>query len=542
MLLDLKLDIAVNNVLVPDFHSLKFVHKNIGIKDGLIRCLSDRPLKGKRVIDGENGYLTPGLIDCHCHIESSCLVPSLFGELVSKQGTLHVVADAHEIANVKGPEGLKFFIDEGGNSRCNIRFAVPSCVPATDFATNGGRIDAGDVEQFLKLDEVVSLGELMNTAAVINNDERFVRMIDAAKKAGKRINGHAPLLTDTELKKYIKAGVEDDHESETYEELKQKIRLGMKVFIREGSAEHTDDDAYRIIEEHPDDVMFCSDDKSASDIIRYGHINYNLKKAVELGIRPILALKAATYNGLVYYNMQKFAEVKEGSAGYLVLFDKQFNVKSVFLENSDERSKVHFTVPETFLSSINIDCIKDIPSIPKHLKQFCIGVNNGSLITDKIMLKGDRGEFDLAGDLLKLVIFERYGNGNRAAARIKGFGLKRGAIASSFAHDCHNIIAVGTSDEMIKKAVNKIIEEKGGLAAVDKDKILFMPLKIAGIVTDMAPEKVSRSLKALKDMAKSLGSGLSDPFAALSFMALEVIGHVKLTDKGLFDVDKFSYI
>ncbi len=542
MPLDAKLDIAINNVLVPDFHSLRFFHKNVGIKDGFIKCLSNRSLKGKKTIDGENGYLAPGLIDCHCHIESSCLIPSLYGKLVSKQGTLHVVADAHEIANVKGPEGLKFFIDESGNSRCNIRFAVPSCVPATDFATNGGRIDADDVEQFLKLDEVVSLGELMNTAAVINNNERFSRMIDAAKKAGKRINGHAPLLTDMELKKYIKAGVEDDHESETYEELKQKIEHGMKVFIREGSAEHTDDDAYRIIEEYPDDVMFCSDDKSTSDIIRYGHINYNLKKAVNFGIRPILALKAAAYNGLIYYNMQKFAEVKEGSAGYLVLFDKDFNVRSIFLENYDERPKRHSAVPETFLNSIDINFVKDIPSIPKRSKQLCIGVNDGSLITDKIMLKGDHKEFDLADDLLKLVVFERYGNGNRAAARIKGFGLKRGAIASSVAHDCHNIIAVGTSDEMIKKAVNKIIEEKGGLAVVDKDKILFMPLRIAGIVTDTAPEKVSRSLKALKDMTKYLGSGLSDPFATLSFMALEVIGHIKLTDKGLFDVDKFSYI
>jgi len=535
-------DIAINNVLIPDFHSLKFIPKNIGIKDGLIKALSNRKLKGEKTVDGKNGYLSPGLIDCHCHIESSFLIPSVFGDLVAKRGTLHVVADSHEIANIRGIEGVKFFINEAKNSRCNIRFAVPSCVPATDFATSGGRIDAKDAEELLKLDEVVSLGELMNTVAVINNDEKFVRMIDAAKKSGKRINGHAPHLTVQDLERYVKAGVEDDHESETYKELKQKIELGMKVFIREGSAEHTDSNAYRIIEEYPDEVMFCSDDKSVSDIISYGHLDYNLKKAVRLGIDPIVALKAATYNGLTYYKMNEFAEVKEGNAAYLVLFDKNFDVKAVFTETPVKKSKTKFNIPKIFLENINIKSIEKVPSIPGKIRNLCIGVNDGTLITDKIVLKDAPGEFDIENDILKLAVFQRYGGKNSAAARIKGFGLKRGAIASSVAHDCHNIMAVGVSDEMIKKAVNKVISGNGGLAAVDVSNEIFMPLPVAGIATDMPAEQVSEKLKLLKNQAKKMGSDLSDPFATLSFMALEVIGHIKLTDRGLFDVDRFAYI
>ncbi len=535
------MNIAVNNVYIPDFENMRFVKKNVGIDNGYIAEVSDNTIEADQTIDGQKGYLTPGFIDCHCHIESSHLLPSCFGNEIVKHGTLHAVCDCHEIANVKGRKGLEFFIKEAKNSYCNLKFSVPSCVPATDFATSGGSIDTEDVEYFLNLDEVVALGELMNVPGIINREKKFMDMIKAAKKHKKRINGHAPNLSGEMLSKYISAGVEDDHESETYKELKEKINKGLYVFIREGSAEKTDDNAYKIIEEYPDRVMFCSDDKTAGDIIGYGHMDYNFKKALSLGIKPILALKAAAYNGLKYYGLDEFSEIKEGFKAHLILFDNEFNIKNIIINGETAAYKhTNANVPQEFLNSINTVYIDSVPPITN--KEFCIGVKSGSLITEKINVDKDLPEYYLEKDLLKMCVFERYGHNNKSACRISGFGFKKGAIASSLSHDCHNIIAVGTSDNAIKTVVNEIIKRQGGIALFDGSNIHFLELRVGGIVSMKNAEEVSKQVEHLKKQSIKMGSKIEDAFAALSFMALEVIPHIKLTDRGLFDVDKFSYI
>ncbi len=535
------MDIAFNDVLIPDFVAGEFRKKSVGIENGLIVQIEDEPIQAKRVIKGDGMYLTPGLIDCHCHIESSHLLPVNFGNAIMKYGTLHAVCDCHEIANVRGREGLEFFMENAKYTPCNLLFAIPSCVPATEFATSGGRIDVEDVEILIKRNDVVSLGELMNVPAVISKDERFMRMIEIAKSYKKRINGHAPHLTAEELKRYVEAGVEDDHESETYDELKEKIEAGLHVFLREGSAEHTDIEAYRITEEYPDKVMFCSDDKTAGDILRKGHINFNLKKAIEAGIDPILALKAASYNGLEYYGLSQFSSVEVGKRAYLVLFDKDFNVRATVVDGKllqDDEHKIE--PPQSFLHTIEMEPVEKPPRIA--VKQLAIGAKNGSLITEKIEVAPSVEEFDLERDMLKLCVFERYGHGNSSACRITGFGLKRGAIASSLAHDCHNIVAVGTSDEAITKAANEIVKNQGGLALFDGEEVCFVPLQVGGIVSTKGAEDVAREMDMLKRKAKALGTQMDDPFATLSFMALEVIPKLKLTDKGLFDVERFCYV
>ena len=539
------MDIVLKNVRIPDFRKLRFESVNVGLSGNLISRVSSDSIKGKKVIDCKNAILSPGLIDCHCHIESSYLIPSLFGDAVSKFGTLFVVADCHEISNVAGKKGLKFFFSNSVFSGCNIYFAVPSCVPASDFATSGGRLDEEDIKELLEDEKVVALGELMNIPAVLNREEKILRIIKKAKMLGKRVNGHAPGLTGENLKAYFSVGIEDDHESETYHELLEKISVGARVFIREGSAEHTEQKAYKIIQEYGNQVMFCTDDKTINHILETGHINYHLRKAVKSGINPVLALKCGSYNGLNYYGLSKYAEVKEGNYAHLVLFnnEKDFNPEFVIVNGEiKDTAFVSGNIPDFLLNSFKVDLIEQLPEIEEKIKHIAIKVNNGSLITDAVEVSKDLPEYNPENDLLKIVVIERYGKGNRFAARIKGFGIKNGALASSLAHDCHNVLAVGSSDSYIKKVVNKVIENHGGLAVYDGEEVYFVPLPVGGIVSNENPVKLAKEIENLKIKAKKVSPALSDPLATLSFMALEVIPHLKITDRGLFDVDKFEYV
>ena len=539
------MDIAINNVFIPDFRKRRFLKTSVGIKNGVISQISEDNIHAEIMIDGTDKYLTPGLIDCHCHIESSYLLPSLFGNVIANCGTLHCVADCHEIANVAGRKGLQFFMENAMTSLINIKFSVPSCVPATSFATSGGSIGLDDIQYFLECEEVVALGELMNIPAVISQDKKTMKMISLAKKKKKRVNGHAPDLSGEDLKRYITTGVDDDHESETYQELKEKLDAGLNVFLREGSAEKTEKEAYKIIEEYPDNVMFCTDDKSINDIFESGHINFHLRKAVKAGVSPILALKAASYNGLNYYGLNEYSEVKTGNKASLVLFNdlKSFNIEKIILDGRFYKYKYHKPFISDFLKhSLNIKTISQIPDIPDNIKGICIYVKDGSLITEKIRANKDTPEYYTKEDILKLVVFERYGHGYSSAARIKGFGLKRGAIASSLSHDCHNIIAVGVDDTQIKRAINAIIDCDGGIAVVDGSEIYAIPLHVGGIVSDENPLIFAKRLEEAREKTRDLGCEFNDPMGTLSFMALEVIPHLKLTDRGLFDVDSFAYI
>jgi len=417
-------------------------------------------------------------------------------------------------------------------------------VPATPFATSGAELGIHEISSLLEREEVVSLGEMMNNPGVIQGEEKFAASIARAKALGKVINGHAPGLNGDDLLKYVAAGVMDDHESESYQDIKTKLGAGLKIFLREGSAEHTDNEAYELIKEYPDDIMFCTDDKSLNHIMRDGHIIYNVNKALQLGIPPVNVLKAASRNGLKYYGLNKYAGISPGMCASFIIADisnNSFKIKDIYV---DGKNISHFThengktpVPDKLRNSMNIAIQSEIPQIQN--EQACIRIKDGSLITEHLV---DSSEiYDLNNDILKLCVFERYGHGNRAASKIKGFNLKKGAFASSIAHDCHNIIAVGTSDESILKVVNALIDNGGGLAAFDGESLLTLPLEIGGLVTSNAPDIVVQDLEHINKLIAEMDCTLTDPLGTLSFMALEVIPHLKLTDKGLFDVDKFRY-
>ncbi len=539
------MDLVFKDVRIPDFGSNRFHEVNVGVRDGVVARITRGAMDGRKVISCHGAILSPGLVDCHCHIESSYLLPSLFGRLVASKGTLYAVADCHEIANVAGRRGLEFFMEDGGNGPCELFFAVPSCVPASPFGTSGGIIDAATIKELLRHQRVLALGELMNIPAVLDKESDTVAVIEEAKRLGKRVNGHAPGLTGQALEDYFAAGIEDDHESEDLGDLGMKLDAGaVMVFLREGSAEHSRDDAYGAIERWPGRIGFCTDDKSVNDILDTGHIDHHLRRAVELGVDPVLALKAASHDPLQYYGLGRYAAVAEGAPANLVLFadEQRFEAAMVVKDGVllEEWPAATAGYPGFLADSFAVDPIEQVPSIPEGQRHLCIGAVDKSLLTRRVEVPPDLPDYVPSRDLAKLVVVERYGHGRSSACRITGFGMTRGALASSLAHDCHNVICAGTSDEAVKIAVDRVIEAKGGLVVFDGSKTWSVPLPVGGIVSNMEPAPLAEALASLKERARTIAPGLSDPLSTLTFMALEVIPHLKLTDQGLFDVDNFA--
>ncbi|MBW1925334.1 MAG: adenine deaminase [Deltaproteobacteria bacterium] len=541
------MDLAIHHVTVPDFRGNRLVSCHVGIDSGRIVDVSQTPPRAENVVEGKGGLLTPGLMDAHVHVESSFLTPARFGEVVARHGTLYAVADCHEIANVAGIEGLQWFMEDAGNSPAMIRFAVPSCVPASPFGTSGGTLGVSEVARLLADSRVVSLGELMNVPGVLNRDEALMAMIRVAKARGKRVNGHAPGLSGDALRSYFDAGAEDDHETSHYDELKERLALGVHVFLREGSGEHTQPDAYRVIDEHPDRVLFCTDDKTLHDVESRGHLTEHLRKAASLGVDTLNLLRAACYNGPAYYGIPDAGQVVPGYRADLVLFRdaRDFEVGRVIVAGRvlEPAALVPPKEPPGFLlDSLRLELPPKIPAIPGELLGVAIGAKDGSLLTEKVSVDPSLPEVSADEDLLKLVVLERYGHGNRAACRIRGFGLKRGAIASSLAHDCHNIVAVGADDASLALAVEAVAACGGGLSVVDGGDLFTVPLPVGGIVSDAAPDELLSTLGELARRTRLLGTSLTNAHATLSFMALEVIPHLKLTDRGLFDVGAFRFV
>lgn len=498
-----------------------------------------------------DSIIMPGFIDSHVHIESSLLVPTEFARLVVSHGTVASVSDPHEIANVLGVDGVRYMVETGKKSPFKFYFGAPSCVPATTFETAGAVVNSDDIEQLLSSDDIKYLGEMMNYPGVIYDDNEVVKKLESARRHNKPIDGHAPLLSGNELKKYCAAGITTDHECSSLEEAREKICLGMKIQIREGSAAKNFNTLIEIIKEHPDNVMFCTDDAHPHELIN-GHINILVKKAIDLGYNILDVIKAATLIPKQHYNLEVGMLQKNDPADFIIVDNfNDFNILKTYIDGElvAENGK-------SLLTSVPVEVVNNFVAEKVAAHDFrvedkgkdinIIGVINGEIITEKLVGRtksiNNNLVSDVENDILKIAVVNRYENKKPAVGFIKNFGLKRGALASSVAHDSHNIVVIGCDDESMAVATNMIIENKGGFAVCDNDIRTCLPLPVAGIMTNDDAFKVAENYLKIKDSAKNLGSPLNDPFMTMGFMALLVIPKLKLSDKGLFDCEKFELI
>ncbi len=508
--------------------------------------------KVDKTIDAKGGYVIPGFIDAHVHIESSLLTPTEFSRVVSMHGTTTVIADSHEVCNVVGIKGLNLFIKETEKMPVEVFFVIPSCVPASHLGTAGAKVGVKDIKKALRHERVIGLGEVMNFPGVMGRHEEVVSKIRACK--GMVISGHAPSLRGEEMKDYFDAGIMDDHESPTYEEMAEKADYGVVIFLREGSAEASTKEQYKIIESHPHMVCFCSDDKCVSDLERQGSILFNVNKAISLGYDPVRVIKCATYNAARHYRIDNVVgnvEPKLDADLFITKSLKRIRPETVIINGKTVYSKgkgvgklPRFGYPGYVTKTVKHRPItaEDI-KLPEAHKGNVIVAEEGSLHTGwrKVRTKSD---YEPKRDIFKIVVIERYRkDGNISVGQIKGCGLKRGAIGTSVAHDCHNIIVAGASDEAIVKVANHLIAIGGGFATcAGNGKVSSLRLPIAGIMSQESYDVVSRRLEGIRKAAKRTGCRLRHPFAMLSFMALEVIPELKITDKGLVDVKNFRLV
>lgn len=496
-------------------------------------------------------YIMPGFIDAHIHIESSMLVPSEFAKIAVLHGTVATISDPHEIANVLGTAGVYYMIENGKKVPLKFHFGAPSCVPATTFETAGAVIDSEGIKELMASPDIYYLAEMMNYPGVLFDDEEVLKKIEWAKYFNKPVDGHAPGLRGEAVKKYISAGISTDHECFTYEEAEEKLSLGMKVLIREGSAAKNFEALIDLLPENHENMMFCSDDKHPDDLI-VGHINLLCARAVAKGIDVFKVLQAACINPVNHYKMNVGLLQENEAADFILVEDLvNFKVKQTYIngelvaENGESFVKhFPFETPNNF--NITSKEISDFEVLGSGSKIRVIEALEGQLITNEIHHKSliidGKIVSDTENDILKMAVVNRYQNEKPAIAFIKNFGLKKGAIASSVAHDCHNIVVVGTSDEEICNAVNLIIKNTGGVCAVNGSENKMLPLPVAGIMSDKNGWETRKLYQEIDAMAKELGSNLKAPFMTLSFMALLVIPDLKLSDKGLFSGNTFSFV
>jgi adenine deaminase len=487
------------------------------------------------------------------------LIPSEFARLAVVHGTIATVSDPHEIANVCGIKGIEFMIENGNSVPFKFYFGAPSCVPATNFETAGASIDARDIEQLMGREEIFYLSEMMNFPGVLNGDEEVMDKISSAKKHCKPVDGHAPGLRGDAAKKYIEAGISTDHECFTKEEALDKLKYGMKIIIREGSAAKNFEALIDLLNDYPDRIMFCSDDKHPDSLVE-GHINQFCARAVAKGIDVFKVLRAACINPVQHYNLKVGLLRNKESADFIVVKDlEKFEVLQTYINGTLVAENGKTLIARTEMANgkqvNNFNCTKKrqedfiVHSANSPIdgagKFPVIEALNGQLITNKILARLEESEKILKAsieqDILKMVVVNRYNNAPVAKAFIKNFGLKKGAIASSVAHDSHNIVAVGVDDESICRAVNLVIDNKGGVSCVGNEEII-LPLPVAGLMSADDGYIVAEKYAAIDKAAKELGSTLSAPFMTLSFMALLVIPHLKLSDLGLFDGDEFCLL
>lgn len=511
------------------------------IEDGRINKISQEN-------DVDNVFILPGLIDAHIHIESSMISPSAFAVEAVKHGTVATVSDPHEIANVCGLDGVEFMIKDGNEVPFKFYFGAPSCVPATDFETSGARIGVNEIKYLLEREEIKYLSEMMNFPGVINNDEEILEKIEIAKQKKKPVDGHAPGLSGNDLEKYVNTGISTDHECISEEEAVEKIQMGMKILIREGSAARNLENLKGLFSKYHDKVMLCSDDLHPEMLMK-GHINLLVRRLLEDGYDMFDVLRSVTVNPVMHYGLN-VGLLREGDPADLIIVGEidKMDVKETWIDGK----KVFDNGTTTFISSIGAGInffnaspvsISDI-TVHKEGREFrVIKAIEGELVTRELIVAADENTeviTDTEKDILKIVVKDRYEDGPVQTGFINGFNLKSGAFASSVAHDSHNIICIGTNDKDIIDAVNEVIRMKGGLAVCDNGNINSLQLEIAGIMTADSCSNTATKYEELNKTVSGMGCTMKAPFMTLAFMALLVIPELKIGDKGLFDVRKFQ--
>jgi len=532
------------NGRIIDVFNRKIIPGEIHVINGRIDRISE---SGKQV----NKYIIPGLIDAHIHIESSMLIPSEFARIAVRHGTVATISDPHEIANVLGKEGVRFMIRNGNKVPFKFYFGVPSCVPATNHETSGAKINTNDTEELFIHDKLKYLSEVMNFPGVIKKDKEIMGKINLAKEMGKNIDGHAPGLRGKDLETYVYSGITTDHECTDIDEAREKIKKGMKILIREGSAAKNFDELIPLMKEHPDKLMLCSDDLHPDDLIK-GHINLLIRKALKAGYDIFNILRAASVIPVLHYNLD-VGLLREGDrADFVVLNDlNNISVKETYINGipvfKDNQTMIDH-VREAKMNIVNCKPlnVKEILVKGKSNKVIVIRAFDGQLYTRKQIVRMDIQDgylnADPDKDILKIISYNRYKKSKPAVGYIRGFGLKKGAVASTVAHDSHNIIAIGVKDEEIVRAVNKLIDIQGGIIVFDGETYDEMPLNIAGLMSNDDGIYIAQLYQRLNEKVKMLGSPMKAPLMTLSFMALLVIPELKIGDKGLFDVSEFKPI
>jgi adenine deaminase len=528
---------------IVDIQNRRIYKGEVEVKNGKIVAI-------KEANHNQENYILPGFVDAHIHIESSMLVPSEFAKIAVKHGTIATVSDPHEIANVLGVKGVAFMIENGKKVPLKFNFGAPSCVPATSFESAGAIIDADDIKLMMENPDIKYLAEMMNYPGVLFDDADVLAKIKHAKNNHKPIDGHAPGIRGDDVTKYISAGISTDHECFSYDEALEKLQKGMKVIIREGSAAKNFEALIKLLPEHFENMMFCSDDKHPDDLL-LGHINQLCERAVAKGIDVFKVLQVACVNPIKHYNLEVGLLQKGDDADFIVVDSlEKFNVLETYI-NGELVAKNG----ESFVKSVPFEVLNNFDTDKKKVTDFrfdssvqkirVIEALDGELVTNQIeatsLIVDGNLVSNTATDVLKMTVVNRYKNAKPSIAFIKNFGIKEGAIASSVGHDSHNIIAVGVSDEAICKAVNLIIENKGGVCAINDTESKIVSLPVAGIMSDLSAEEIGKSYAELDKMAKQMGSTLRAPYMSLSFMALLVIPSLKLSDKGLFDGTSFKF-
>ena len=552
----IKCSLVLRNARVIDVYSGEVVRSDVAVYRDTIVGLGSG-YRGEEEVDLKGMHLAPGFIDGHVHIESSMVEVPQFSRAVVPLGTTSVIADPHEIANVLGYEGIRYMMDASKYNPLNVFFMLSSCVPSSPLESAGSELRAFDIFPFLRERWVLGLGEMMNYPGVLNAEPDVLDKIKIV--TDKRIDGHAPGLSGADLAAYIAAGVESDHECTTVDEAREKLALGMYIMIREGSGTKNLHDLLPLVTpENERRCFFCTDDRHPDDILREGHINYIIKSAIKAGLNPVTALRMATLNTAEYFGLRKLGGIGPGKLADMVVFDDfdSFHIHKVYkngtlvAQDGVPVYEIPVRKPAMLRSSVNIKWLEgDEFSIPVRGKRCrIIGVILDQIVTHLIEMEPSVRDghviSDPERDLVRLYVLERHrASGNIGKGLMTGFGLKRGAIASSISHDSHNIIAAGISDRDIMKAVTTINKMGGGIAVVDNSTVLeALELPIAGLMSNKPIEFVSSRTRDLITACRSLGIQLEDPLMTLSFMALPVIPRLKLTDRGLVDVEKFAHV